>query len=113
MFGLSNYATVLIPIFFIGWMVNGTFPIFMATIPSETFRSIHHATVLGLAMGACEVLGGVFGPPVAGLLNDAFGNDTFLYILMALAIISGLVAMGLVETAPAALRRRGQVYQPA
>jgi ACS family hexuronate transporter-like MFS transporter len=113
MFGLSAYATVLIPIFFIGWMVNGTFPIFMATIPSETFKPIHHATVLGLAMGFCEVLGGVFGPPVAGILNDAFGMETFLYVLMVLAVISGIVATGLVETAPAVLRRRGQVYAPA
>ncbi len=112
-FGLSTYASVLIPIFFIGWMVNGTFPIFMATIPSETFRPIHHATVLGLAMGACEVLGGVFGPPLTGMLNDAFGNDTFLYVLMVLATISGFVAMGLVETAPAALRKRGVTYKPA
>jgi MFS transporter, ACS family, hexuronate transporter len=100
MFGLSNYAMVLIPIFFVGWMVNGTFPIFMATIPSETFKPIHHATVLGLAMGFCEVLGGVFGPPIAGMLNDAFGMETFLYVLMLLAVISGFVAMGLRETAP-------------
>ena len=106
--GLSGYATVLIPIFFVGWMVNGIFPIFMATIPSESFRPIHHATVLGLAMGSCEVLGGVIGPPVAGLLNDAFGADTFLYVLMVLAVISGFVAMGLRETAPAVLRRRGE-----
>jgi MFS family permease len=113
MFGLSAYATVLIPIFFIGWMVNGTFPIFMATIPSETFKPIHHATVLGLAMGFCEVLGGVFGPPVAGALNDAFGMDTFLYVLMVLAVISGFVAMGLKETAPAVLRRRGLASKPA
>jgi MFS family permease len=113
MFGLSAYATVLIPIFFIGWMVNGTFPIFMATIPSETFKPIHHATVLGLAMGFCEVLGGVFGPPIAGALNDAFGMETFLYVLMILAVISGIVATGLVETAPAVLRRRGQVYATA
>lgn len=105
--GLSGYATVLIPIFFVGWMVNGVFPIFMATIPSETFRPIHHATVLGLAMGSCEVLGGVFGPPVAGALNDLFGPDTFLYVLMVLAVISGFVAMGLKETAPAVLARRG------
>ncbi|MEL1249324.1 MFS transporter [Aurantiacibacter gilvus] len=111
--GLSGYATVLIPIFFIGWMVNGTFPIFMATIPSETFRPIHHATVLGLAMGACEVLGGVFGPPVAGMLNDAFGADTFLYVLMGLAVVSGFVAMGLQETAPAALRKQGKTFAPA
>lgn len=112
-FGLSNYAMVLIPIFFIGWMVNGTFPIFMATIPSETFKPIHHATVLGLAMGFCEVLGGVFGPPLAGMLNDAFGMDTFLYVLMVLAVISGFVSMGLHETAPAVLRRRGLASQVA
>ena len=105
--GMAGYAVVLVPIFFIGWMVNGIFPIFMATIPSESFRPIHHATVLGLAMGSCEVLGGVFGPIVAGALNDAFGMDTFLYMLMVLAVISGLVSMGLKETAPAALRRRG------
>jgi MFS family permease len=113
MFGLSSYATVLIPIFFIGWMVNGTFPIFMATIPSETFKPIHHATVLGLAMGFCEVLGGVFGPPVAGMLNDAFGMETFLYVLMVLAVISGFVSMGLKETAPAVLRRRGLTHTAA
>jgi MFS family permease len=111
LFGLSGYASVLIPIFFIGWMVNGTFPIFMATIPSETFKPIHHATVLGLAMGFCEVLGGVFGPPIAGALNDAFGADTFLYVLMVLAVISGFVAMGLRETAPAALRKRGESFE--
>ncbi len=113
MLGLSGYATVLIPIFFIGWMVNGIFPIFMATISSESFKPIHHATVLGLAMGSCEVLGGVLGPPVAGALNDAFGADTFLYVLMVLAVISGFVALGLRETAPAALRRRGETASPA
>ena len=113
MLGLSGYATVLIPIFFVGWMVNGVFPIFMATIPSESFKPIHHATVLGLAMGACEVLGGVFGPPLAGMLNDWRGPDTFLYVLMVLATISGFVAMGLQETAPAALRRQGRTFEAA
>ncbi|MXO88787.1 MFS transporter [Alteraurantiacibacter aestuarii] len=107
LFGLSNYALVLVPIFFIGWMVNGIFPIFMATIPSESFKPIHHATVLGLAMGSCEVLGGVFGPIVAGWINDGFGADSFLYLLMGLAVVSGFVSMGLRETAPAALRRKG------
>ncbi len=109
---MSGYAVVLVPIFFLGWMVNGTFPIFMATIPSETFKPVHHATVLGLAMGFCEVLGGVAGPPIAGLLNDRFGMESFLYALMVLAAISGIVSMGLHETAPAALRRRGKTYEP-
>ncbi len=106
-------AVVLAGIFAIGWMVNGIFPIFMATIPSESFKPIHHATVLGLAMGACEILGGVAGPPLAGLLNDAYGLESFLYVLMGLALISGFFSLFLHETAPAALRRRGKTYEPA
>jgi MFS family permease len=98
---------ILAAIFFVGWAVNGVFPIFMATIPSESFTPIHHATVLGLAMGACEILGGVFGPPVAGLLNDTLGVNSFLWMLIVLAVLSGFFSLGLRETAPAALARRG------
>jgi MFS family permease len=99
---------LLVAMFFVGWAVNGVFPIFMATIPSESFRPLHHATVLGLAMGACEILGGVFGPPIGGFLNDTFGVNSFLWMLIVLAVISGFVAMGLQETAPRVLARRGQ-----
>jgi len=106
-------AMGLAAIFFVGWAVNGVFPIFMATIPSETFKPVHHATVLGLAMGSCEILGGVFGPPIGGWLNDNFGNNSFLWMLVILSIISGFVAMGLKETAPAVLARRGQSAEAA
>jgi len=99
-------AFLMAAIFFVGWAVNGTFPIFMATIPSETFDARHHATVLGLAMGSCEILGGVFGPPAAGALNDMFGPSTFLWMLIVLALLSGFAALGLRETAPAVLARR-------
>jgi len=103
----TGSATALAAIFFVGWAVNGIFPIFMATIPSETFDQRHHATVLGLAMGSCEVLGGVFGPVVAGALNDLTGNhDAFLWLMMGLALVAGFVAFGLKETAPRALARR-------
>ncbi|HZF45942.1 MAG TPA: MFS transporter [Sphingomonadaceae bacterium] len=105
----TGSATMLAAIFFVGWAVNGIFPIFMATIPSETFDARHHATVLGLAMGSCEVLGGVFGPVVAGALNDVAGHDSFLWLMMGLALVSGFVAMGLKETAPAVLARRGKL----
>jgi len=99
---------VLACIFFVGWAVNGIFPIFMATIPSETVDARFHATVLGLAMGACEILGGVFGPPAAGVLNDQFGPSTFLWVLMILAVLSGFVAMFLKETAPRVLAKRAR-----
>jgi len=101
--------TVLVAFFFIGWAVNGIFPIFMATIPSESVDAHHHATVLGLAMGACEILGGVFGPPLAGVFNDNFGADSFLWMLMVLAVLSGFFGLFLNETAPNALARRGSL----
>jgi predicted MFS family arabinose efflux permease len=97
---------ILIAIFFVGWAVNGIFPIFMATIPSETVDARHHATVLGLAMGSCEILGGVFGPPAAGMLNDRFGPSTFLWVLIVLALISGCFSLLLRETAPSQVARR-------
>jgi ACS family hexuronate transporter-like MFS transporter len=105
---VDGSVALLAVVFFVGWAVNGIFPIFMATIPSETFSQRHHATVLGLAMGSCEVLGGVFGPPIGGMLNDAFGMETFLWMLIVLGVVSGFVALGLKETAPAVLARRGQ-----
>lgn len=94
-------AWALAAIFFVGWGVVGIFPLYMATIPSESVDARHHATVLGLAMGSCEILGGVFGPPIAGALNDAFGMTAFLWLMIGLAIAAALFATGLHETAPA------------
>ncbi|MFC4254448.1 MFS transporter [Altererythrobacter xixiisoli] len=102
----TGSPVVLAAIFFVGWAVNGIFPIFMATIPSESFDPRHHATVLGLAMGSCEIIGGVAGPPLAGKLNDMFGPNSFLWMLIVLALISGVVATFLRETAPAVLAKR-------
>ena len=58
---------------------------------------------------ACEILGGVFGPPLAGVFNDNFGADSFLWMLMVLAVLSGFFSMFLNETAPNALARRGSL----
>ena len=92
---------ILAAIFFVGWGVVGIFPLFMATVPSESVDPRYTATALGLAMGSCEILGGVFGPPIAGALNDAFGMTAFLWVMVVLAAASGIIAMGLRETAPA------------
>ena len=96
----SGPLWVLFPIFFIGWCVNGIFPLFMATVPSETVDPRHAATVLGLCMGAGEVLGGVFAPSLAGMAADSAGLTAPLWIMTGLAAAGGLVAFGLRETAP-------------
>jgi predicted MFS family arabinose efflux permease len=101
----SGSAWLLAPIFFFGWALNGVFPMFMATIPSETVDSRHTATVLGLVMGTGEVFGGVFGPSLAGIAADQFGLRAVLWIMLGLCTVAGLLALGLRETAPRVVAR--------
>ncbi|MEO8115307.1 MAG: MFS transporter [Phenylobacterium sp.] len=99
---------MLAAIFFFGWALTGVFPLFMATIPSETVDPRHTATALGLVMGTGEVLGGVFSPTLAGAAADRFGLGAPLWIMLGLGIAAGLLALLLTETAP---RRRMQNIQ--
>jgi MFS transporter, ACS family, hexuronate transporter len=96
---------ILAAIFFFGWALNGTFSLFMATIPSETVDPKHTATVLGLVMGTGEILGGVIGPLAAGKIADLTSLNAPMWIMLGLAIVAGLLALGLRETAPRALVR--------
>jgi len=90
----------LAAIFFAAWTAIGTFPLFMATIPSETIDPRHTATVLGLIMGVGEGVGGVLSPTLAGAAADHFGLQAPLWIMTVLPLLAGLLALGLRETAP-------------
>ena len=92
--------TMLAAIFFVGWSLIGIFPLFMATVPSESVAPQYIATVLGLCMGSGEILGGVLGPSLAGVAADRFGLAAPLWIMVGLAIVGGFLSMGLRETAP-------------
>jgi MFS transporter, ACS family, hexuronate transporter len=97
---------VLAGIFFVGWGLNGIFPLFMATVPSESVDRAHTATVLGLCMGLPEVLGGVLAPSLAGYAADLSGLQAPLWIMLGLAVVAGLLALGIRETAPLVLARQ-------
>ena len=101
----TGTAWMLAAMFFVGWGLNGIFPLFMATIPSESVDPKHQATVLGLCMGTGEVLGGVLGPSLAGMAADRMGLTAPLWIMLGLTILSALLALGLRETAPCVLSR--------
>ncbi|MGC3983005.1 MAG: MFS transporter [Steroidobacteraceae bacterium] len=87
-------------LFFIGWTVIGTFPLFMATIPSETVDTRLLATTLGLIMGMGEGVGGVISPTLAGYAADRFGLVAPLWIMCVLPLLASALALGLRETAP-------------
>ena len=72
----------------------------MATVPSESVDPLHIATAVGLCMGIGEALGGVLSPTLAGMAGDRYGLAATLWIMFALAIAAGFLAMGLRETAP-------------
>jgi predicted MFS family arabinose efflux permease len=104
----SGSLWVLAAIFFFGWGLNGVFPLFMGTIPSETVDPRHVATALGLVCATGEILGGVLSPFVSGYAADRFGLQAPLWIMFGLCILAGLLAFGLRETAPRVLARRAQ-----
>ncbi|MGH9522654.1 MAG: MFS transporter [Terriglobales bacterium] len=103
---------VLAGIFFVGWSVTGIFPLFMATVPSESVDPRHTATVLGICMGTGEILGGVLAPFVAGFAADRTGLAAPLMMMIGLALCGGLLAIGLRETAPRVLARRTAQVAP-
>jgi len=97
---------LLAVIFFFGWGLNGIFPLFMATVPSESVDPWRVATALGLCMGSGEILGGVLAPWIAGRWADATSLAAPMWMMVALTILGGVVAMGLRETAPRIVKRR-------
>jgi ACS family hexuronate transporter-like MFS transporter len=97
---------VLGAIFFVGWLFNGIFPMFMATVPTESVSPRQIATAMGIVMGLGEILGGVCGPLLAGRLSDAYGLAAPCWLLAALAVLGTLAALFLRETAPRIVARR-------
>jgi MFS transporter, ACS family, hexuronate transporter len=51
-------------------------------------------------MGVGEVLGGVVAPFLAGSLSDVYGLSAVCWLLAALAVLGGVAALALRETAP-------------
>jgi len=64
------------------------------------------ATAMGLVVMVGELIGGVFGPPIAGRLADSYGLDVALYIQLGLAGLGGIIALFVVETNPAIVAKR-------
>lgn len=102
---LTGNAWLLALIFFFGWGLNGVFPLFMATIPSESVDPRLTASLTGVVMGVGEVIGGVFSPSLAGWLSDSYGRDAVMWLMLALCVMAGVIGFGLRETAPRVLAR--------
>jgi MFS transporter, ACS family, hexuronate transporter len=100
---------ILAVLFFFGWALTGTFPLFMGTIPSETVSARHMTTAMAIIMGAGEVVGGV-APAIAGWAADLTSLAAPLWIMTGLCVAGGILALALNETAPAYLKKRAASF---
>jgi len=103
----SGSQLVLALLIFIGWSASGTFPLFMATIPSESIPARYLGTSLGLVMGIGEFLGGSSVPTLAGKAADDFGLPAPMFIAAGCAVIAAVLTLFLRETAPVKAAARG------
>jgi MFS family permease len=101
----TGATPMLAAMFVVGWFVTGVFPLFMATVPSESVDARHIASALGICMGTGELIGGVLSPFIAGYAADAHGLQAPVWIMLGLAIVAFIVAFGIRETAPRVLQR--------
>ncbi len=88
---------------FVGWIGNGIFPMFMGAIPGESLPRAYIATAMGIVVGVGEILGGVLAPFVAGRISDmtTLGLEAPMLVMGVCALIAGVIALFLQETAPA------------
>ncbi len=100
----AGSAWGLAAIFFFGWGLTGTFPMFMATVPSESVDKHLVATAAAMVMCIGEILGGVLAPLIAGRIADMTSLAAPLWIMTGLCIAAGVLALFLRETAPLALK---------
>ena len=97
---VGNGLGPLIALVFVGCLTLGTVPLFMATIPLESVPSGDAASATALVMGVGQIAGGFLGPALGGILADRWGLSVPLWMATGAAVLAGLLALRLTETAP-------------
>jgi len=97
---VGNGLGPLIALVFVGCLTLGTVPLFMATIPLESVPSGDAASATALVMGVGQIAGGFLGPALGGILADRWGLSVPLWMASGAAVLAGLLALRLTETAP-------------
>ena len=85
---------------FVGTAAAGTFPVFMAAIPSESLPARYLGTSIALVSAMGEIVGGVSSPFLAGRGADLYGLSFPLMMQIGLALLAAFVSLFLLETAP-------------
>ena len=89
----------------VGLFGGGAGPLYVAVVPTESVPARYAATAVAISLAAGEIIGGVFAPTIAGRIADLTGPGAPFWICAGCAVASGLLALLLKETAPAALTK--------
>lgn len=100
----GSSMAVLLVCLLIGFLATGVTPLVMATIPTETVPGYHATTTVGLSIGVTEILAGLIGPLIGGVLADRYGLSATLWLQVGLLITAFVLSFFLIETMP---RRHG------
>lgn len=90
---LQPHLVLMCMALFAGCFILGTFPLWMATVPMQSVSASHRSTATALVLCVGQILGGLAGPAVGGLLADRFTLDAPLLLAGFLAIVGALAAL--------------------
>lgn len=90
---LQPHLVLMCMALFGGCFILGTFPLWMATVPMQSVSASHRSTATALVLCAGQILGGLAGPTIGGLLADHFTLDAPLLLAGFLAIVGALAAL--------------------
>ncbi len=80
---------------FAGSLAGGTFPLFLAIVPSESVPRHKIPSSIGMVQIACELIGGVLAPISAGWLAARHGLQLPVIVALCSAIAAGVLAVGI------------------
>lgn len=80
---------------FIGALMIGAFSIFMGTLPQESVPLRNGATATALVMCVSQLVGGVAGPAVGGVLADRIAPSAPLVLAAGLAVLAALLSFAI------------------
>lgn len=104
----SNPVTLFLILFvgaIFGW---GTYPIFLALLPTESVPAKLGGSAVGIPTSIGEIFGAMVMPIIAGSLADKFGLIYPMYLAGIAPIAAAVVSFLYIETAPMVLARRNQ-----
>ena len=94
-------------VFLMGMFGYGMFPIITGAIPFESVPINLTASAVGVIIFVSEIIGGAGAPALGGMVADAYGLQFTIVTAGICAFLAAACSVGLKETAPKVLARRG------